>query len=93
MIFDQVIRHNGPQNVNYSIYGHTFLGMNPAIYRPIGRKCFMVTAQETSIYRFVMRNHDFDDFYNNLHVLREMGVDAKVSVASRPDQPLSQRPV
>ena len=55
MIFGQVMVQNGPQNINYSIYGHTF-------FCPIGLKIFLVT-QETSIYRLVMRNHKFDAFF------------------------------
>ena len=45
------------RNNNYSIYGHRFLA-NRA-------ECFLGT-KETFIYRFVMRNHDFDAFLKNI---------------------------
>ena len=61
MIVDQVMGQNCPQNTNYYIYGHTFFGHNSAILWPIGLKCFL-GAQETIIYRWVMRNHDLDTF-------------------------------
>ena len=32
LIFVQVIGQSGPQNINYSIYGHTFFGHNSAIF-------------------------------------------------------------
>ena len=44
---------NGPKNINYSIYGHTFLGHNSAICRP-------------NIYRLVLRNNVFDAFLKEI---------------------------
>ena len=53
---------NGPQNTNYSIYGHTFFGHKSAIYWTIGLKYFIGTQSISILYRLVMRTHDFDHF-------------------------------
>ena len=80
LIFGQVIGQNSPQNIKYSVYGHTFFGHNLAIFRPIGMNVFTVT-QEIIMYWLVVwcifkRNPIFDG---------EMGVAAKGSVTSRLD--------
>ena len=88
LISSQVMSQNGPQNLNYSIYGHTFFGHNLAIFCLIGL-IFLVT-QETIIYRLVMRNHDFNAFLEKFIFLWENGRgrhrDSKGSGASSPDQ-------
>ena len=80
---------NGPQNINYSINGHTFFGHNSAIFCPIGLETFLVT-HKIIIYRLVMRNCDFDAFLKISYFWRENGrgrhSGAKVSGASRPNQ-------
>ena len=74
LIFGQVMSQNGLQNINYSIYGHTFFGYNSAICCLIGQKLFLVT-QETIIYRLVMRNHECDAFLKKILFLAgKMGV-------------------
>ena len=77
LIFGQVMGQNVPQNINYSIYGHTFFDHNLAIFCPIGLKFFLVT-QETIIYRLVMRNCDFDAFFGKNPIFGgKMGVAPK----------------
>ena len=52
----------GPQNTKYFINGHTFFYHNSTIFWPIELKILMGT-QETNIYRLLMKNHDFDPFF------------------------------
>ena len=56
---------NGPQNINYSTYGHTFFGHNSSIFLS-NRAAFFLVTQETIIYRLMMRNHDFDAFLEKI---------------------------
>ena len=78
LIFGQVMGQNGPQNINYSIYGHMLLGHNSVIICSIGLKFFLVT-QETIIYRLVMRNYDADAFLENHIFGGKMGVATTVA--------------
>ena len=45
-------------------FGRTFLAIHSAIFGPIGLKYFIgLGAQETIIYRLVMRNTNYDDYF------------------------------
>ena len=57
LIFGQNSLQNN--NIDYSIFGHTFFGCNSAVFCPIGKKFFTVT-QETIIYWLVVKNHAFN---------------------------------
>ena len=75
-----IFGRDGPQSINFSILcGHALFGHDSAIFFPIGLKFLRVT-QETIIYRLVMRNHDFDAFFERNHIFNgKMGAAATLA--------------
>ena len=52
----------GPNKARMLIFGHTFFGHNSAILRSWGLK-FLMGAQETIIYRLVVRNPSYYAYF------------------------------